>query len=121
MLSQEICTTFGVVTQALRPSGRKPYFTYSLWIGGAIGDTFSPVPFRAPTTTALGLAVRELRKRSGLSQEELAHRSGLHPTYISGIERGLRNPSWRSIGRVCEALDTPVSEVASLAERRDPQ
>ena len=43
----------------------------------------------APNCTALGLAVRELRKQRDLSQEELAHASGLHPTYLSGIERGL--------------------------------
>jgi transcriptional regulator with XRE-family HTH domain len=71
----------------------------------------------APSTTALGLAVRELRKRTGLSQEQLAHASGLHPTYISGIERGLRNPSWRSIGRLCEALGATIAELAELAER----
>jgi transcriptional regulator with XRE-family HTH domain len=52
----------------------------------------------------------------GLSQEDLAHRSGLHPTYISGIERGVRNPSWRSVGRLCEALGVPLSELARLAE-----
>jgi transcriptional regulator with XRE-family HTH domain len=72
-----------------------------------------------PTTEALGAAVRELRKRGDLSQEDLAHKSGLHPTYISGIERGLRNPSWRSIGRLSEALGVPVSELAKLAERAD--
>ena len=74
------------------------------------------VPGRAPTTEALGLAVRELRTRSGLSQEQLGHRSGLHPTYISGIERGARNPSWRSIGRLCDALGVRVSELAGLSE-----
>jgi transcriptional regulator with XRE-family HTH domain len=79
-------------------------------------DRVSGVPPKAPATEALGLAVRELRKRRGLSQEELAHASGLHPTYISGIERGLRNPTWRSIGRVCEALQVKVSELAALAE-----
>jgi transcriptional regulator with XRE-family HTH domain len=73
----------------------------------------------APTTTALGLAVRELRKRNGLSQEELALASGLHPTYLSGIERGLRNPTWRSLGRICEALKVPMSELAALSERLD--
>jgi transcriptional regulator with XRE-family HTH domain len=52
-----------------------------------------------------------------MSQEELAHASGLHPTYISGIERGVRNPTWRTIGRVCEALQVKVSELAALAER----
>ena len=75
---------------------------------------------RASTNTALGLAVRELRARRGLSQEDLAHASGLHPTYISGIERGLRNPTWRSIGRLCDALQVKISELAELAESLEP-
>ncbi|MFL5912298.1 MAG: helix-turn-helix domain-containing protein [Gaiellaceae bacterium] len=70
-----------------------------------------------PTNEALGHAVREVRTSKGLSQEELAHRSGLHPTYISGIERGLRNPTWHSLSRVCEALEVRMSELAALAER----
>jgi transcriptional regulator with XRE-family HTH domain len=73
----------------------------------------------APTSTALGLAVRELRKRSDLSQEELAHASGLHPTYVSGIERGLRNPTWRTLARVCDALEVRMSDLARLAEKLD--
>lgn len=73
----------------------------------------------APTCTALGLAIRELRKQRSLSQEELAHASGLHPTYLSGIERGQRNPTWRSLGRVSEALGLRMSELAELAERFD--
>ena len=73
-----------------------------------------PIP---PTNQAVGLAVRELRNARGLSQEELAQRSGLHPTYISGIERGLRNPTWRSLGRICEALEVRMSELAAFAER----
>jgi transcriptional regulator with XRE-family HTH domain len=52
-----------------------------------------------------------------MSQEDLARASGLHPTYISGIERGLRNPTWRSLGRLCDALDVKLSELAALAER----
>lgn len=72
---------------------------------------------RAPTPAALGLAVREARRLNGLSQEELAHASGLHPTYVSGIERGHRNPSWTSVGRLCEALEMPLSELARLSER----
>lgn len=74
------------------------------------------MPVSERVNEALGLAVRELRRRKGLSQEELAHASGLHPTYISGIERGLRNPTWRSIGRVCDALQVKISELAKLAE-----
>lgn len=74
------------------------------------------MPASAPTNKWLGLAVRELRTRKGLSQEELARASGLHPTYISGIERGLRNPTWKSLGRVCDALGVRLSELATLAE-----
>ncbi len=40
-----------------------------------------------------GKRVRELRARSGMSQELLADRSGLDRTYISGVERGERNIS----------------------------
>ena len=76
-------------------------------------------PPSAPTCTALGLAVRELRKRRNLSQEELAHASGLHPTYLSGIERGQRNPTWRSLGRVSDALGVRISELAALAQEMD--
>ena len=83
---------------------------------GQTGATVLPVPASERVNEALGLAVRELRRRRGLSQEELAHASGLHPTYISGIERGLRNPTWRSIGRLCEALQVRISELAALSE-----
>ena len=52
----------------------------------------------------VGLAVRALRDEAGLSQEELADRAELDRTYISGIERGRRNPSVRSLQRVSNAL-----------------
>jgi transcriptional regulator with XRE-family HTH domain len=41
----------------------------------------------------VGLNVRRLRNAVGISQEELAHRAGLDRTYISGVERGIRNPT----------------------------
>ena len=43
---------------------------------------------------SLGSNVRRIRKDAGLTQEELAIKCGLDRTYISGIERGLRNPSF---------------------------
>jgi transcriptional regulator with XRE-family HTH domain len=70
---------------------------------------------------ALGRAIRQARLERGLSQEELAHRSGLHPTWISHLESGRRNPSWGNIGKLCAALDMPVSELAQLAEQLDEE
>jgi transcriptional regulator with XRE-family HTH domain len=44
----------------------------------------------------------------GLSQEELAERAGLHWTFVSGVERGVRNPSLHSIGKLARALHEPL-------------
>jgi len=77
------------------------------------------VPASDATNQQLGLAVKQLRARRGLSQEDLAHASGLHPTYISGIERGLRNPTWKSLSRLSGALGVKLSELAALAEGMD--
>ena len=51
-----------------------------------------------------GDKLRELRKQKGLSQEDLALKSGLHRTYISDIERGSRNVSLKNIEKISKAL-----------------
>ncbi len=51
-----------------------------------------------------GDKLRELRKEKGLSQEDLALKSGLHRTYISDIERGSRNLSLKNIEKIAKAL-----------------
>jgi transcriptional regulator with XRE-family HTH domain len=60
-----------------------------------------------------GRAVRRLRTARGLSQEQLAERSGSHPNYIGGIERGERNPSLLKISAIAKALRTSTSELFS--------
>lgn len=52
-----------------------------------------------------GRNVRYWRKKRGLSQEQLAERAQLHPTYVSGIETGYRNPTVKVIGRIAMALE----------------
>ena len=52
----------------------------------------------------VGLNVQRIRREQGLSQEELAFRSGLHRTYISGIERGVRNPTVLVLKELADAL-----------------
>jgi transcriptional regulator with XRE-family HTH domain len=55
--------------------------------------------------------VRELRLTAGHSQEELAHRSGLHRNYVGGIERGERNPSLQNIVKLASSLEVDVGEL----------
>lgn len=59
----------------------------------------------------IGAAIRNKRFEMGISQEELAVRSGLHRTYISGVERGARNPSLGSIEKLTAALGVSVGSL----------
>jgi len=67
---------------------------------------------------AFGRRVRELRHKMGISQEELAHRAGLHWTYVGGIERGERNPALKNIGRLARALGVTLAELFAVFEER---
>lgn len=58
-----------------------------------------------------GDRVRVLRLKAGISQEELAARSGLHRTYISSVERGQRNISLTNIHSLADALGVGVYEL----------
>jgi transcriptional regulator with XRE-family HTH domain len=58
-----------------------------------------------------GQRVRKLRTAKGLSQEAFAALCGLDRTYISGIERGVRNVSLANIRLVANALDISLSEL----------
>ncbi len=59
----------------------------------------------------VGLNLQALRRARGLSQEELAHRAEVHQTYLSGVERGRRNPSVMVLQRIATALDADVEEL----------
>ena len=48
---------------------------------------------------------RMIRRSRGLSQEEVAFRAGLKRSYLSDLERGVRNPTVRALGRIATALD----------------
>jgi transcriptional regulator with XRE-family HTH domain len=61
-----------------------------------------------------GRNVRRLRRQRGLTQEVLAFEAKIDLTYMDGIERGKRNPSLFVMGRIAEALATPLPKL--LAE-----
>jgi transcriptional regulator with XRE-family HTH domain len=69
-----------------------------------------------PTNADLGRAIRRIREARRLSIEALAYRAGLHPTYLSAIERGIRNPTWVKVCDLARALDIPLSALVHAAE-----
>ena len=67
----------------------------------------------------VGINVQRLRKGRSWSQEDLAFESGLHRTYISGIERGARNPTVLVLKELADALE--VSPDRLLKESPPPK
>lgn len=59
----------------------------------------------------LGKKIKELRLAAELSQERLGEITGLDRTYISGIERGVRNPSLKNIEKLAKALKVKVTDL----------
>jgi transcriptional regulator with XRE-family HTH domain len=60
-----------------------------------------------------GRAVRRIREEQRINQEEAAERCGLHRTYYSGIERGIRNVSLVNIEKIAKGLKKSFPELFS--------
>lgn len=65
-----------------------------------------------------GDGVRLRREELGLTQEDLAERSGIHRTYVSDVERGTRNLSLVNIERIAEALKLSMSQLFERVETK---
>jgi transcriptional regulator with XRE-family HTH domain len=63
-----------------------------------------------------GNAVRQLRARHGISQEQFGFRSGLHRNYVGAVERGEINLTFRTLMKLSSGLAMPVSEVLQVFE-----
>lgn len=70
-----------------------------------------------PSNADLGQAIRCLRWDRKLTIEKLAFAAEMHPTYLSGIERGRRNPTWDKLCSLAGALDVSMSEIVNTAEQ----
>ena len=64
----------------------------------------------------LGKRIKALRNVTGISQEALALKCKLHRTYISGIERGLRNVSVKNIEKIAKALKVDIKEIFNYSK-----
>ena len=71
---------------------------------------------KAVILRALGLMIREQRAALGISQEELGLRCHLDRTYISGLERGIRNPSLTALVTLAKGLNITVSQLLENLE-----
>jgi transcriptional regulator with XRE-family HTH domain len=75
------------------------------------------VPGPVPNSKQLGFAIRERREDQKLTIEQLAAKAGVDTSYLSGIERLGRNPSWNKLTRIIQALDVDASDLIERAEQ----
>ena len=68
-------------------------------------------------SSEIGKRIRGYRTRLKLSQEELADKCRLHPTYIGQLERGEKNATIESVNKVAEGLNIPLSTLFENIEQ----
>ena len=78
---------------------------------------FQPARVNTQKPARFGVVLRRLRTRAGLSQERMALESGLDRTYISLLERGLRQPTLGTLFLLAGTLRTDASKMVAAAER----
>lgn len=59
----------------------------------------------------LGERIRQLREKHGWSQEDFAEKTSLHRTYVSGIERGTRNPTLTVLKKIADGFEVPLNKL----------
>lgn len=67
-----------------------------------------------------GLVLKEQRQKAGLSQENLAFEAGFNRTFVSMMERGLRQPTLTTLFKLGKALKIPPFELVKLVEKDFP-
>jgi transcriptional regulator with XRE-family HTH domain len=68
---------------------------------------------------ALGEAIRQLRAKRGLTQEDLAHEADITTGTLSLIERGQANPTWGTVRRIAAALGVSMGDLSKVADKLD--
>jgi transcriptional regulator with XRE-family HTH domain len=65
----------------------------------------------APQLQVLGARIREARRARGWTQEALASAAGIDRSYVGGVERGERNPTFNTLCDICRALGCDVASI----------
>lgn len=65
----------------------------------------------------LGEELKKARQAAGLTQEGLAFKAEIHPTYVSMLERNKKSPTLDLLFRICGALNIKASELIALVEK----
>lgn len=67
----------------------------------------------------IGWNLKRLRKERDITQEDFATDSGFDRGYISGVERGVRNPSVKALVKIADALEIDVAELFDAGKAAD--
>jgi transcriptional regulator with XRE-family HTH domain len=94
---------------------RKPERLNTLGCGTLVFDKPQLSSVRRPHLTP-GRVIARLREAAGFSQEELAERAGVHRTYISQLERGIKSPTLNILVKLSSSLRIRASELIRLME-----
>lgn len=65
---------------------------------------------------AVGVVIRRLRRRRGLSQEVVSGFAGIARTHLTMIENGTKQPNFETLWKIAHAFDMPASELVKLIE-----
>jgi transcriptional regulator with XRE-family HTH domain len=76
-----------------------------------LGRMLTRMNKRDRTLAAFGRNIARIRVEKDLSQDSLAEKADLDRTYVSGIERGIRNPGIKTVLRIARALGVGVAEL----------
>lgn len=71
---------------------------------------------RSSSHAALGKAIKEIREQRDLTQVQVAKKMDAPSTFVSDIERGIRNPSLSTLIALSKALGVPLAEIARRAK-----
>lgn len=79
--------------------------------------TSTPMRQSRRSQPGLGKAIRQLREKRELTQEDLAEAAGITVRTLSQLETGNANPTWATVGDIAGALGVSIAELAKRSEQ----